>query len=76
MTRALWKGPFIDPNLFKNKNIYRGKEIRCLDSFVINQKGMKLLVDLIPKVNLPIDEHFDILVKQKKLDNFLLITIQ
>jgi hypothetical protein len=56
------------PNLYKNKSIYRGKEIRCLDSFVINQTGMKLLVDLIPKVNLPIDEHFDVLVKQKKLE--------
>jgi hypothetical protein len=56
------------PNLFKNKTIYRGKEIRCLDSFVINQSGMKFLIDAIPKVNLPIDEHFDILVKQNKLE--------
>jgi hypothetical protein len=55
------------PTVFKTKNIYRGKEIRCLDSFVINNNGMKFLTESVPRMNLPIDEHFDLLVKENKL---------
>ena len=55
------------PKIKKNKHIYLAKEIRCLDSFVINERGMKLILDNLKKVKIPIDEHLDILVKTNKL---------
>jgi hypothetical protein len=55
------------PKVKKNKHIYLGKEIRCLDSFVINERGMRFLVENLKKVKIPIDEHLDIFVKSNKL---------
>ncbi len=51
------------PNIFKNKHIYRAKEIRCADSLIISNNGMRKLVDNIPILKLPIDEHYDLLIK-------------
>jgi hypothetical protein len=54
-------------NIKKNKYIYMGNEMRCNDSLVFNSKAMKIITDNIGKLKLPIDEHFDILVKNHKL---------
>ncbi len=55
------------PNIFKNKHIYRTKEIRCTDSLIVNTRCMKTLINSIPILKLPIDEHYDLLVKDNKL---------
>jgi len=55
------------PKIKKNKSIYLAKEIRCLDSFVISQLGMKFITENLSKVKIPIDEHLDIFVKINKL---------
>jgi hypothetical protein len=54
-------------NIKKKKYIYMGTEMRCNDSLVFNIKGTKILIDNIPILKLPIDEHFDLLVKNHKL---------
>jgi hypothetical protein len=54
-------------NIKKNKHIYMGSEMRCNDSLVFNSRAMKIITENIPKLKLPIDEHFDILVKTHKL---------
>jgi hypothetical protein len=51
----------------KNKHVYMGDQMRCNDSLVFNLRAIKLLIDSIPKLKLPIDEHFDLLVKSKKM---------
>ena len=56
------------PNIFKNKHIYRAKEIRCADSLIVSSRGMKTLVDSIPILKLPIDEHYDLLIKSNKIN--------
>jgi len=54
-------------NIKKKKYIYMGTEMRCNDSLVFNLKGIKVLIENIDKLKLPIDEHFDLLVKNHKL---------
>jgi hypothetical protein len=56
------------PNIFKNKHIYRAKDIRCADSLIISNRGMQRLVDNIPILKLPIDEHYDLLIKDNKIN--------
>jgi hypothetical protein len=56
------------PNIFKTKHIYRAKEIRCADSLIVSSRGMKTLVDNIPILKLPIDEHYDLLIKSNKIN--------
>ena len=51
----------------KNKKIYTAKDIRCTDSFIINIRCMKLLVEKIPVIKLPIDEHMMLLIKSSTL---------
>ena len=55
------------PKVKKNKHIYLAKEIRCLDSFVINERGMKFMIENLKKVKIPIDEHFELFVKSNRL---------
>jgi hypothetical protein len=55
------------PNIFKNKHIYRAKEIRCADSLIISNRGMQKLVDSILILKLPIDEHYDLLIKDNSI---------
>ena len=54
-------------NIKKKKYIYMGKEMRCNDSLVFNLRAMKILTENIRLLKLPIDEHFDLLVKNHKL---------
>jgi len=54
-------------NIKKKKHIYMGTEMRCTDSLVFNSKAMKVLTENIRLLKLPIDEHFDLLVKNHKL---------
>lgn len=54
-------------NIKKKKYIYMGKEMRCNDSLVFNLRAMKILTENIRSLKLPIDEHFDLLVKNNKL---------
>lgn len=54
-------------NIKKKKYIYMGTEMRCTDSLVFNLRAMKILTENIPILKLPIDEHFDLLVKNHKL---------
>jgi len=54
-------------NIKKKKYIYMGTEMRCNDSLVFNLRGIKILIDNINILKLPIDEHFDILVKNHKI---------
>jgi len=51
----------------KNKNIYKVNSIRCLDSFIISQLGMKFITENLKRVNLPIDEHLNLFAIQNKL---------
>lgn len=55
------------PIIERNKFFYVSKEMRCLDSFVINETGMQFIVNNLKQIKLPIDEHFDIFVKENKL---------
>jgi len=54
-------------NIKKKKNIYMGSEMRCNDSLVFNLRAMKVITENISKLKLPIDEHFDLLVKNHKI---------
>lgn len=54
-------------NIKKKKYIYMGAEMRCNDSLVFNSRAMKILTENIPILKLPIDEHFDLLVKNHRL---------
>lgn len=54
-------------NIKKKKYIYMGSEMRCTDSLIFNTKAMKIITENIQKIKLPIDEHYDILVKNHKL---------
>lgn len=54
-------------NIKKKKFIYMGSEMRCNDSLVFNSRAIKIITDNITKLKLPIDEHFDLLVKNHKL---------